>query len=300
METVLKVDNIQKKFGKNIAVDGVSFEVHKGEIFGVLGPNGAGKSTILSIIAGLVKPDKGNIKIFGLELKQAQKKALKNFGILLENPGFYGHISAFDNIRLFGRFKESSPSEIHTFLEKVGLAEHKKKKVKEFSIGMRKRLGLVIAILGKPKLLILDEPTSSLDPKGAKSVLSLIKSLSAEEKTSVVISSNLLYDIEAVCDRVLLINKGQVVFCEPVKNLLKSRDNSYKARITPIEKALCILKNLTGVKSVERVDETYVQISLSGISSADMNKQLISMGLDVHELIPVKKTLQELFLELNH
>jgi ABC-2 type transport system ATP-binding protein len=298
MKPVLTVDNLRKRFGKILAVDGVSFDVKEGEIFGILGPNGAGKSTTLAMITGLVRADAGTVQLHGFEIRKNYREAVKNLGVLLENPGFYWHLSAFDNLWLFGRFKESSPAEIHSVLQKVGLGAHSKTKVKSFSQGMRKRLGLANALLGNPGLLILDEPTNSLDPKGAKVILDLIKGLSTEKSISIVISSNLLYDIEAVCDRALLIDKGRVVFCESVRDLLRSGEASYLIRIEPIEKARLMLLTLNGVKSAEYADEKSLRIVLVGLSPAELNRQLVEHGFNISELNPIKKTLQELFLQL--
>lgn len=298
MKPLLTVDNLRKRFGKILAVDGVSFDVKEGEIFGILGPNGAGKSTILAMITGLVWANEGTVRLHGFEIRKNYREAVKNLGVLLENPGFYWHLSAFDNLWLFGRFKESSPAEIHGVLDKVGLGAHSKTKVKSFSQGMRKRLGLANALLGDPGLLILDEPTNSLDPKGAKIILDLIKSLSTEKNISIVISSNLLYDIEAVCDRALLIDKGRIVFCESVRDLLLSGEASYIIRIEPIEKARLMLLALNGVKSVEYIDDESLRIALVGLSPAELNRQLVEQGFNVSELNPVKQTLQELFLQL--
>lgn len=298
MKLVLMVDGLRKRFGDILAVDEVNFEVQAGEIFGILGPNGAGKSTILAMVTGLVKADAGNIELFGFGLEKSYRQAVKNLGVLVENPGFYDRLSALHNLRLFSRFKEFSPCEMHHVLEKVGLEAYANKKVRTFSQGMRKRLGLANALLGHPKLLVLDEPTNGLDPRGAVIALELIKSLTAEKKISVVISSNLLYDMEAVCDRVLLIDKGGVVFCKSVQELLKPGEDSYTIRVEPLEKALLLLRTLPGIRSADRVDTGSLRVVLSGLSVAALNRQLVGQGFDVTELIPIKKTLQELFLQI--
>jgi ABC-2 type transport system ATP-binding protein len=298
MNSVLSVDSLSKSFGQVRAVDGISFEVQEGDIFGILGPNGAGKSTILAMITGLVRSDTGTILLHGFDLKKSPRKAKKNLGVLNEVPGFYNHLSAADNLRLFGRFKGSTPTEIRDVLEKVGLSAKRNNKVRTFSQGMRKRLGLANALLGCPKLLILDEPTNGLDPKGTKVILDLIKSLSTEKKISVVISSNLLNDIEAVCGRALLIDKGRVLFCESVRDLLKPGENTYLLKVKPLDKALATLRSLDGVKSADYADEGSLSIMLSGLTAAELNRQLVNCGCDICEFSPAKKTLQELFLQL--
>jgi len=298
MNSVLRVDSLSKSFGQVRAVDRISFEVQEGEIFGILGPNGAGKSTTLAMITGLVSADTGTILLHGFDLRKRPREAKKNLGVLNETPGFYSHLSADDNLRLFGRFKDSGPTEIRVVLEKVGLSAQRNNRVRTFSQGMRKRLGLANALLGCPKILILDEPTNGLDPKGTKVILDLIKSLSTGKKISVVISSNLLNDIEAVCGRALLIDKGRVLFCESVRDLLKPGENAYSLKVRPLDKALDTLRSLDGVKSADYADEGSLAIVLSGLSAAELNRQLVNCGYDICELSPTKKTLQELFLQL--
>ncbi len=298
MNSALYVDNLSKKFGRTLAVDRISFEVQEGEVFGILGPNGAGKSTTLAIVTGLVRPDTGTICLHDFDLKRKPREAKKNLGVLNEIPGFYNHLSAVDNLRLFSRFKDSNPAEIESVLEKVGLSAQRNSRVKTFSQGMRKRLGLANALLGRPKLLILDEPTNGLDPKGTKVILDLIKSLSTENRISVVISSNLLNDIEAVCGRALLLDKGRAIFCESIRDLLKPGNDTYLLKISPADEALATLRSLDGVKSVQYADEGSLSIVLSGLTSAELNRRLIGDGFDVYELSPARKTLQELFLQL--
>lgn len=300
MEFALIAADLEKSFKEVRAVKGISFEVREGEIFGILGPNGAGKSTTLAMITGLVRADRGSIRILGFDIKKNYKEAVENVGVLVENPGFYGHLSAFDNLHLFGRFKGCSPTEIDLILAKVGLEAYSKKKVRTYSQGMRKRLAIANSLLGRPKLLVLDEPTSGLDPRGAKTILDLIESLSAEKKISVVISSNLLDDIEAICDRTLIINEGRAVVCKPVRELVRPDESSYLLRVEPAERALSVITSLPGVKSAERADEGDIRIVLSGLSPAELNRRLVDRGLDVYEMKPVKKTLKELFLQLRN
>lgn len=298
MYSVLKVDNLRKSFGKDIAVDGISFEVYEGEIFGILGPNGAGKSTTLSIITGLVRPNFGDVTILGFGLKKNFVQAINNLGILVENPGFYYYLTAYENLVLFTRLRRVKKTEIISALEQVGLADHGKRKVKQYSLGMKRRLALANALLGHPKILILDEPTNGLDQKGAKRVLDLIHSLSRREKISIVISSNLLHDIQAICDRVLLIDKGRMIFCELVSKLIRPVENSFNIRVTPTKNAMHFLKQIDEIKHVELIESDLIKVVVSNNSSSELNRLLIEKGYDVFEITPVRRTLQELFLEL--
>lgn len=298
MDRALIAHSLQKRFGRVLAVDGISFEVWEGEVFGILGPNGAGKSTTLAMITGLVKADTGTIQLLGFDLKRNYKRAVKDLGVLVENPGFYGHLSAFKNLRLFGRFRERSRAEVQRVLGTVGLEAYAQKKVRTFSQGMRKRLGLANALVGRPKLLILDEPTNGLDPKGTKTILDLIKSLSVINKISIVISSNLVDDIERVCDRALIINEGKTLLCKAVRDFLAPGPDTYRVKVEPVEKALAVIRAVPGVKSAESADEGFLHIVLSGLSPAELNRWLIAQGFDVFELNPIKKSLKELLIQL--
>jgi ABC-2 type transport system ATP-binding protein len=298
MDRALIAHNLQKRFGRVLAVDGITFEVWEGEVFGILGPNGAGKSTTLAMITGLVKADAGTIQLLGFDLKRNYKGAVQDLGVLVENPGFYGHLSAFENLRLFGRFRERSRAEVQRVLGIVGLEAYAQKRVRTFSQGMRKRLGLANALLGRPKLLILDEPTNGLDPKGTKTILDLIKNLSAINKISVIISSNLVDDIEGVCDRALIINEGKALVCKAMRDLLAPGRDTYRIKVEPMEKALAVIRAVPGIELAESADEGYLCIVLSGLTPAELNRWLIAQGLDVFELNPIKKSLKELLVQL--
>jgi ABC-type multidrug transport system ATPase subunit len=295
---VLQVKNIKKNFQDITAVDNLSFDLISGEIFGLLGPNGAGKSTTLAILTGLVKADEGEVKIFSYDLKKSFIKAVKNMGVLVEVPSFYGYLSGFENLKLLSRIKMVKKGEIYATLEKLGMANWAKTKVKNYSSGMKKRLGIACALLGNPKILILDEPTSGLDPKGRQITLDLIKSLSKNESKSVIISSNLLHDIEAICDRALLIDKGKAIFCEQVDKLLKPIENSYTFQIEPFNKAYSTLKSFKGIKKLVKLSSNTVKVVLSNSSSGELNQYLVEKGYKVYEIKMSKRTLQELFLEL--
>ncbi|MBN1272322.1 MAG: ABC transporter ATP-binding protein [Candidatus Aminicenantes bacterium] len=298
MKCILSVDNLSKKFGRKTAISGVTFSVKEGEVFGILGPNGAGKSTTLSIITGLVRPDEGKVEIFGRKFPGEFIKAMENVGVLVENPGFYNHFSAVENMKLFCRLKKASFSEIKPILKNVGLLPQCRRKVGGFSQGMRKRLGLAAAILGHPRLLVLDEPTSNLDPRGTQDILQMVRTLSKKNKTTVVISSNLLHDIEAVSDRVLLIDRGEVLFCRSIPELLQAGENTYFINVDAPDKAFAYLNNLSGIKHLKKLGESSLSVVLSGMLPENLNKTLVAQGIGVKELRPVRRTLQELFLQL--
>lgn len=295
---VLKVNKIKKNFGKIKAIDDLSFEVKSGEVFGLLGPNGAGKSTTLGIITGLIRPDKGSVEIFGCDIGKNFIKAIRNLGISVENPSFYDYLSGIDNLNLFNRTKKVKKTDIYEALEKVELIKQANQKAKSYSLGMRRRLSIASALLSNPKMLILDEPTNGLDPKGAKTILDLISNLSRTEGISVLISSNLLHDIETICDRVLLIDNGKMIFCELVSKLLKPKEDVLIIDVIPINDAFSAIKQLRGVNQVEILNSNSLKVVLTSINSAKLNRYLVEKGYDVLRILPVKRTLQEIFLEL--
>ncbi len=298
MNPILRADHLSKRFAKVQAVKDISFDVQEGEVFGILGPNGAGKSTTLAMISGLVHADQGAVWLNGIALHKNPREARRHLGVLNEVPGFYGHLTAVENLRVFSRLKGSTSSDIDSAMEKVGLSEYRTKPVRTFSQGMRKRLGLANSMLGHPKLIVLDEPTNGLDPKGSARILDLIRSLASEDRVSIVISSNLLFDIEAVCGRVLLIEKGQALFCKSVHELLKPSEEVFLLKIDPLDGALAFLRGFDGVRSVRSVGQDALAITLSGGTAAGINKRLVHAGFDVSELSRMKRTLQDLFLEL--
>jgi len=295
---VLKVNKIKKNFGKIKAIDDLSFEVKSGEVFGLLGPNGAGKSTTLGIITGLIRPDKGSVEIFGCDIGKNFIKAIRNLGISVENPSFYDYLSGIDNLNLFNRTKKVKKTDIYEALEKVELIKQANQKAKSYSLGMRRRLSIASALLSNPKMLILDEPTNGLDPKGAKTILDLISNLAKTEEISVLISSNLLHDIETICDRVLLIDNGKMIFCELVSKLLKPKEDVLIIDVIPINDAFSAIKQLRGVNQVEILNSNSLKVVLTSINSAKLNRYLVEKGYDVLRILPVKRTLQEIFLEL--
>ena len=295
----LEVENLKKSFKNKVAIESINFRVKKGEIFGILGANGAGKSTILSIITGLVKPDCGEIIVFGLNTKSYHVQTMSKMGVLVEAPGFYHHLTAIENLKIFGRVKGATETEAITALEQVGLNEHRKRRIREFSLGMKRRLGLAIALLNRPDLLILDEPTNGLDPIGTKSILSLILSLSKNDRKSIVLSSNILFDLEETCDRVLLINNGSQVLCEPLEEIIKPSEYVFELKVEPAEAAIDFLNRLPDVSVFETNNTKNCKIKSVRYSSSEINKLLVKAGYEVSEINPNRKTLQDLFLELN-
>jgi len=217
MESVLEISGLTKRFGKKLAVDNIEFAIKKGEIYGLLGPNGSGKTTTLSMILTLLKPTSGHINLFGnIDLISG----LKRTGVLLESSSYYPELTAFNNLKISCRIKNVNESKIEDVLERVGLINDKKYKVKTFSLGMKQRLSVASVLLNNPDLMIFDEPTNGLDPQGIADMRKLIIDLAKEGKT-ILIASHLLNEMEKVCSHVAILKNGHIIEKGELKSLIK-------------------------------------------------------------------------------
>ncbi|WP_096187393.1 ABC transporter ATP-binding protein [Evansella halocellulosilytica] len=211
-EYVLETNHLTKVYGNQTSVDKVDLKVPYGSVYGFLGPNGAGKTTTIKMILGLVKPNDGDINIFGSPFLKNRIDILKQVGSLVESPSYYGHLSGYKNLKIFSTLFGLSESNINEALELVRLKEAANKAVKKYSLGMKQRLAIAIAILHRPKLLILDEPTNGLDPSGIQEMRQLIKDMPKKYGMTVLVSSHLLYEIEQIADQVGIISEGKLIY----------------------------------------------------------------------------------------
>lgn len=217
---VVETKDLSKSFGEFDAVSDLNLQVKEGRICGFLGPNGAGKSTTIRMLLGLIKPTKGEIKIFGRPLKDNRIEILKHTGSLVEAPSYYGNLTAYENLKISANILGIEENSIDEFLEIVKLTKWKNTKAKKFSLGMKQRLGIALALIGKPDLLILDEPTNGLDPQGIHEIRELIKELPKISGVSIIISSHLLSEIQLMADDVCIINLGKLLFQGPLSELM--------------------------------------------------------------------------------
>lgn len=209
---VLEVSNLSKSFGKRKVLDNINIIIHEGDIVGLIGPNGAGKTTLIKTILSLYKYDSGNVKICGFDTKKDLEKSLSKTGSIIENPDMYLHLTGRKNLKITALINDIKDKEyIDEMVKFVGLDDRINDKVKKYSLGMKQRLGLANALIKKPKLLILDEPTNGLDPRGIKELRVMLKKISTEQNMSILISSHILSEVENICDRVIIIDKGNIV-----------------------------------------------------------------------------------------
>ena len=298
-EKVIEVENLSKKFKELKAVDNLNFSVYRGDVFGFLGPNGAGKSTTIRMLLSLISPSEGNIKLFGNSLANHRKDILKRIGAIVEKPDFYGYLSAYKNLEILAKISgaEISSKKIMEVLELVGLDKRYKSKVKTFSHGMKQRLGLAQALLHNPELIILDEPTTGLDPQGMKEIRDLILYLSKEEKKTIFLSSHILYEVELVANRMIIINKGSARVEGKVEELLNANKLKVTFEIDDWEKTKTLISNTAWIDKFESNINGKVVFLLKPEEIHVLNKYLVDNNIAVSAVIPTR-SLEEYFLNI--
>ncbi len=296
---VIHTYDLTKRFKNLTAVDQITFEVRRGEVFGFLGPNGAGKTTTIAMLLGLVRPSAGSAEVLGHDIRRDLSTALRRVGAIVETPAFYPYMSGIDNLRVFATIDgDDTEANIPSILEQVGLFKRGVDKVGTYSLGMRQRLGLAAALLGDPELLILDEPTNGLDPAGMQEMRILIRRLSEEQGKTVFLSSHLLHEIEQVCDRVLILNKGQVIAQGEVKDLLQQA-HALKLRIEKATETDEILSGVDWIQSTN-LEGDWLHVQAPPERAPELLAILASHSLYPFEVHPVVSTLESVFLDLTN
>lgn len=292
---IVETKKLSKNFKDFKAVDNIDMRVEEGRIYGFLGPNGAGKSTTIRMLLGLMKESQGEIKIFGLDIHKNREKILRKVGALVESPSYYGHLTAYENLEIVRRILKLDKSSIDEVLELVKLSNVRDKKVNQFSLGMKQRLGIAQALIGKPKLLILDEPTNGLDPSGIIEIRELIKSLPRTLGITVIISSHILSEIELIADEVGVINKGKLIYQGHIKDLKKSSSRKIAIEVDKEEECYDLL-----VKKAYRVEEDGNRLLVrgKGLTPGRLCTELVMTGFEVSYLCEEEKSLENIFLEL--
>lgn len=297
-EIVLSVQDIGKKIGKREIVKHITFEVKAGEIFGFLGPNGAGKTTTIRMLVGLIKPSSGSIYICGHSLRTDFLNAIRHVGCIVENPELYPYLTGQENLEHFARMlPDVTPERIAEVVELVELTPRIDELVKTYSLGMRQRLGIAQALLGNPKLLILDEPTNGLDPAGIRELRTFIQRLAKEKGISVFISSHILHEVQLMCDRVAIINQGTIINTAAVKDLVQ-RETMVEWELQPVTNGLDKLKRLAYVSQAKQLHPTRVIVQMPREKIAEANAYLASEQIQVTEIRAYQPTLEDIFLEM--
>ncbi|MCP1126214.1 ABC transporter ATP-binding protein [Bacillus sp. 3103sda1] len=298
MTTVLSARNLKKVIKKKTLVENVSFDIQQGEVFGFLGPNGAGKTTTIRMLVGLIQATEGTISIGDYDIKEDFRGAMRQIGSIVENPELYTYLTGFENLKQFARMLGGiSDERIIEIAKMVHLDERIHDKVKTYSLGMKQRLGIAQALLGNPKLLILDEPTNGLDPAGIRELREFVHTLVKEENMSVFISSHLLSEVQMICDRVAIINKGKVITVARVEELVKQASGRMEWIVTPLEKAKTVLEESGEVTELV-IEEGRLLCRMNQERVSFCNKKLVEHDVDVHSVKEIVFTLEDLFMEL--
>jgi ABC-2 type transport system ATP-binding protein len=291
-DAVIETKGLTRRYGTLTAVDGLTLRVRRGEVYGFLGPNGAGKTTTLRMLVGLVRPTSGSATVLGA--RPGSPEGLARIGALIEAPGFYPFLSARDNLRVLAMHSGLGAERVDPVLEEVGLGERAKNRFDTYSQGMKQRLGVASALLRDPDVLILDEPTNGLDPKGMAEMREFIRGLGRGGRT-VLLSSHLMAEVEHVCGRVGVIHQGALVREGTVDELRGGR--SLVVRAEPLDRAGHLLEGLAGVTKVS-AHEGALTVTADPAEASAINHALVAAGIAVSELRSEQASLEDVFLEL--
>lgn len=299
-KVVLEIKNVSKSFGRTKIIDNLTFSVNSGEIFGFLGPNGAGKTTTMKMVLGLIPFSEGDICINGYSIKKDFEKAMQNVGGIIENPDLYEYMTGYENLKLVARIYKVDKKRIDEIVDIVGLKEKIKLKVKKYSLGMKQRMSVALALIRNPKLLVLDEPTNGLDPVAIHELRDLLKDLAHNRGVCVFVSSHLLSEVELMCDRVGILDKGRLIKIEDLKNIIEIKDKNdneaiYKIITSDNKKAKDILVN-NGYEVNDEKEALEVSIKKDKIDL--LINIMLSNGITVYEFSIKKATLEEEYLNV--
>ncbi|MCU0330846.1 MAG: ABC transporter ATP-binding protein [Candidatus Kapabacteria bacterium] len=298
MSTVIEVRGLRKVYGDFVAVGGLDCTVEQGDIYGFLGPNGAGKSTSIRMMMSLITPTAGTIKLFGQPLETHREAILRRVGAIVERPDFYNYLSAQRNLELLGRLSgaDVSTRSINRVLGIVGLAERATSKVKTYSHGMKQRLGIAQALLHNPDLIVLDEPTTGLDPHGMKDMRDLILALAADHKKTVFLSSHILPEVELTANRMIIINRGKAIVEGTVQDLLNAGKLRVTIGVSNAATAASVLGTAQLPHDIQIADNALIMM-LERSEIAPVVQHLVQHGIAVDSVVPVR-SLEEYFLTI--
>ncbi|WP_213584564.1 ABC transporter ATP-binding protein [Paenibacillus sp. J2TS4] len=295
-EFVIQTYNLSKQYRLHKAVDQVSLQIKKGDIYGFLGPNGAGKTTTIRMLLGLIKPSQGSIRIFGKDLRKEKLAILRKVGSLVEYPSYYGHLTAYENLEAIRRILDAPKSRIDEVLAIVRLDKEAKRAVKGFSLGMKQRLGIAAALLGNPELLILDEPTNGLDPAGILEIRELIKNMPKQHGITVLVSSHLLSEVEQMANRVGIIRNGSMMFEDTIDSLRKRTKSKIRIAVSNPDLALRVVAS-TGCYA-ELHGTSLLLDELPEDKVAGVVEMLVHARHSIYRVEEQKKSLEDIFLEI--
>jgi ABC-2 type transport system ATP-binding protein len=294
LEKILSISGLHKRYGKIHAVNNVSFEIQKGNVYGILGPNGSGKSTTLGIVLNVVNKTSGNYSWFSGTTETHD--ALKKVGAIIERPNFYPYMTAYDNLKLVCKIKGAAIEKVDEKLALVGLLERKDSKFRNFSLGMKQRLAIASALLNDPEILILDEPTNGLDPQGIRQIRDII-TLIASQGTTILLASHLLDEVEKVCSHVVVLRKGVILYTGTVNGMI-SNEGFFELQANDNAQLTKLLQQHAAVDKIEPHDGKLTVYLKGPLEASELNHYLATNGLYLNHLVKRKNSLEEQFLQL--
>lgn len=294
LETILSVKNISKRYGALQALKNVSFNIHKGNVYGILGPNGSGKSTTLGIVLNVVNKTSGEYNWFNGAIETHE--ALKKVGAIIERPNFYPYMTAKENLELVCKIKGINYAKVNEKLELVGLVDRQNSKFSTFSLGMKQRLAIASALLNDPEILILDEPTNGLDPQGIHQIRDIIKQI-ASKGTTILLASHLLDEVEKVCTHVLVLRKGEILYTGLVDGM-SANEGFFELQADDTENLILVVKTHPAIKNVVNEDGKVLVYLKDDLEAKDLNCFLFEKNIILNHLVKRKNSLEEQFLEL--
>jgi len=294
LETILSIQNLNKRYGRLQAVKNVSLDIQKGNVYGILGPNGSGKSTTLGIVLNVVNKTSGDYQWFGGAMQTHE--ALKKVGAIIERPNFYPYMTAQENLELVCKIKGIKPSKVTEKLELVGLIDRQNSKFRTFSLGMKQRLAIASALLNDPEILILDEPTNGLDPQGIHQIRDIIK-LIASQGTTILLASHLLDEVEKVCSHVMVLRKGEVLYSGSVDGM-SANEGFFELEAADIVKLQEALAQHLAVEKATLENGKLLVYLKTPLEAAELNRYLFEKGIVLNHLVKRRNSLEAQFLEL--
>lgn len=300
-EPVISLQHVTKRVGRKTIIDDLTFDVPQGEIFGFLGPNGAGKTTTIRMIVGLMSITKGQILIKGKNIKSEFEQAIRHVGAIVENPEMYKYLSGYQNLVHYARMVPGVTKErIDEVVSLVKLENRIHEKVRKYSLGMRQRLGVAQALLHRPSLLILDEPTNGLDPEGIRELRDYLRYLTRSEGITVVVSSHLLSEMELMCDRVAIIQRGKLIDVKPVQYFTHGSDTfqTYQFDVQMPEQAMAVMRRIDGVQELSISEEGLLEVTTEREKVPAILEVLVQNQIRIYGVQKVRRSLEDQFLEL--
>lgn len=296
MEYIIETKNLSRKFGNRKSVDSIDLQVPRQGVYGFLGPNGAGKTTTLRMILQLIRPTEGKITVFGLDAKKHRTEILHRIGSLIESPSYYGHLSAYENCKVFATVLDVSNARIQEVLRLVRLDRDAHRKVKEFSLGMKQRLGIAIAMLHQPELIILDEPTNGLDPAGIQEIRELICRLPQEIGATILVSSHLLSEVEQIATHLGIIRKGKLIYQDTLVSLKEKSQPRLELDLDDFTRTQECIQSLGYASFVE--DGKVIVPGVGREQSPQIMQSLFAKKVMLYQVYEHRKSLEQIFLEM--